>query len=143
MNERSKVLYITHFSKMSGAEFNLFNLIKHLDKNVFQPILICPKEGMLAQEFKKLNIDIRYLSLSQLKKTINPIILIIYFFKIIVKVMGIVKIIKREKIKLVHCNTLRSFIYGGIAAKVCGTPCVFHHQEILSEGIMKRIVSFN
>lgn len=50
-----KILYITHYSKLYGANKSMLYLIKDMIKRYnVTPIVLCPNEGELTEELKKI-----------------------------------------------------------------------------------------
>jgi glycosyltransferase involved in cell wall biosynthesis len=47
-------------------------------------------------------------------------------------VRRLAEIIRRDRIQLVHCNGTGAHIYGGLAARLCGVPSVFHVHDVMN-----------
>ncbi len=48
------ILYTTAFSNMAGGgQWSLYYLIKHLDKDRFHPLVLCPEQGELSDKMIK------------------------------------------------------------------------------------------
>lgn len=123
-----KILFISHSSFINGAENCLFNLVKNINKEYFEPYVVLPSDGPLLEKFEKLNIKsfispierwIRYSFDKPLKDT-----------SIESRVQNVINIIKDNPIDLVHSNT-SVVLEGAIAAKICNIPHIWHIHEIL------------
>ena len=97
--QKIKILYLVSTLKRSGPSFQLFSLIKYLDRNLFDPfILTLSKEdkNSLKDNFEKdLNVKIFSLSLSRLKG--------VFFAK-----AKINSFIHENKIDVVHTSGIRA-----------------------------------
>src|SRR5580704_11341429 len=49
---RLRVLFFDHVATLSGAEIALLNLIRHLDLNLIDPIVVLGEEGALADRLR-------------------------------------------------------------------------------------------
>lgn len=54
---RTRILYVNHTGLMSGAEHVLLNLLRGLDRSRFEPIVLCPGYGGLANEILQLGVE--------------------------------------------------------------------------------------
>jgi glycosyltransferase involved in cell wall biosynthesis len=121
------ILYINLTAKMSGAEFSLLSLMTGLDKKKFQPILLLPEPGPFLDKARTFGIET--IILPHLIKFGEYF----HFWKIPKAwwaVFRLRKIIRRQGISLVHCNTPRASYIGGLAAKLCKIPSVTHIRDI-------------
>ena len=56
----TRVLFIYHVSTIGGGSFCLLNLLKAIDRNIFEPVVLLPNKGLLCDEIAKLGIEITY-----------------------------------------------------------------------------------
>src|ERR1700684_4097763 len=49
---RLRVLFFDHVATLSGAEIALFNLIRHLDLSLIDPVVVLGEEGALADRLR-------------------------------------------------------------------------------------------
>ncbi|MBV9469405.1 MAG: glycosyltransferase, partial [Abitibacteriaceae bacterium] len=125
---RIKILYVSHSSRVGGAEVCLLTLVKHLDKNLFEPVVVLPTPGPLRQKIAALGIRTY---ISPLEWWIRASAEFNYQGSPVQqRVQPLVEIIRREKPDLVHSNT--SVIWeGALAAYLTGVPHVWHIHEII------------
>lgn len=141
------IAYITSMSGIGGGETGLVNTMQSILRLGHQPILICPP-GALARLASGLNgpepssvldgghragrlihfpclmpsVHLRYGFLPQtvpvpyLKDGLRT-----GFFQIVRRVMNAIRFLKAD---IVHAESLLGMIYGGIAARLAGVPCV-------------------
>jgi len=137
------ILFIHQSTDLYGSDKALLFLVKELDKNFFNPIVVLPNHGLLNGEFENL----------QIKTIVTPIINIykgMFTIKKIVKLpFQIIKSIKKInnelndlKIDIVHSNTVVVCL-GVIYAKRYGIKHFWHiHEIIKNPKIVARFFSY-
>ena len=66
------ILYLSHCgSDIGGGEKQLYYLVTHLDKNLYQPIVVCPDDGIFAEQLRKANIHTIILNLPPWRKVLS------------------------------------------------------------------------
>ncbi len=137
------ILYIHSSSDLYGADRSLLRTIKSLDKSKFKAIVCLPYHGPLADELTKEGIKTYTFELSVLRRQFfTPVGIFLFPVKLLMSSLKIRKIIRQEKIDLVHSNTAAVFS-GGIAAKLSGKPHIQHVREIILEPVaVKKMISF-
>lgn len=66
------ILYLSHCgSDIGGGEKQLFYLVTHLDKNYYQPIVLCPDDGIFAEQLREANIPTTILNLPPWRKVVS------------------------------------------------------------------------
>jgi len=127
-----KVLFAhSNATNIGGQEKALLNTIVGLGKNGIVPIVLLPEKGRFSNLLESNRIQVVIFKLSMLSKT-KP-------FQYIKTVINIYCLLKREKIKLVHCSGAYPTQYCLPAAKLLRIPCVTHiHSTIYSEWDIKR-----
>ncbi|MGH7771208.1 MAG: glycosyltransferase family 4 protein, partial [Candidatus Binatia bacterium] len=125
------VLYLQSTSEIGGSDISLLRLIEKLDKTRFRPHVVLPSDGPLVEALKMQQCKVSILK-EMLKLTTRRGKL--YFLRYILNypraAWKILRIIRRERIDLVHTNTLHN-LYGFLAAKLARRPHVWHIREIV------------
>ncbi|MEH7299386.1 glycosyltransferase family 4 protein [Neobacillus drentensis] len=128
---KKNIMFIHAGAEMYGADKVLLELVKGLDKELFNPIVVLPNDGPLVNNLKSHHIETQVLNFPVLRRKffsftgiINYLFLLIYF------TLVLVSFIKRNKISLVHTNTL-AVLPGAFAAKLAGIPNIWHVHEII------------
>jgi glycosyltransferase involved in cell wall biosynthesis len=128
--EGYNILYTTSFGYMAGGgQWSLYYLVKHLNKDIFHPIVLCPEEGDLAEKMRAAGADmiflrmgrIRYISLSVIRKFIS--------------------LIKERQIALIHTDSSTETLYAGIATRIMRIPLVWHIRVSEQEWFIDRVLS--
>ncbi|NLJ17125.1 MAG: glycosyltransferase family 4 protein [Clostridiales bacterium] len=124
------IMYLHAGAEMYGADKVLLDLIKNLDKNIFNPIVVLPEKGVLCDALSEyaevMVVDYPILR----RKYFNPKGIVYYFNAFLKYSKQLVKIAKEKNIDLVHVNT--SAVFEGIyLKKKAGLPIVWHIHEII------------
>jgi L-malate glycosyltransferase len=104
-----------------GASRILFNLVRHIEREKFQPIVMLSREGPICQELARLNVEFHVWPRHDFG---NPL-------RFAQDVLASIRFFKRRKVDLIHLN------HGCIgwrpaelvAAKVLGIPILQHAQQ--------------
>lgn len=128
-----KILFISHSSKIGGAEKSLFNLLKFLPKDKLECHCLFPNTGPLEKKVNSLGIKTYISNLRWwINRNKNPIIKILDFCQgLKERTEKIVEIIRMNNIDLVITNTI-VVGDGAIAAKMIGVPHIWYVRELLS-----------
>jgi glycosyltransferase involved in cell wall biosynthesis len=125
------IFYTTSFAHMAGGgQWSLYYLIKHLNKKLFQPVVLCPEEGELPKKMRAIGADVILLNMGRIRH-LN----IFVAWKLITTM-------KSLKIHLVHTDSSTETFYAGIAAKIVGIPLVWHIRVSDSEWFFDILLSF-
>jgi glycosyltransferase involved in cell wall biosynthesis len=126
--KRIKILFVSHSSSIGGGEKCLLTLVKHLDRNLFEPVVIFPSEGSISREMVKLGIKTFISPLEcWIRDSANPGL---EDSDILDRLQNIKQIVEVEKPDIIHSNT--SVVWeGALAAKLQGIIHIWHIHEIL------------
>ena len=127
------ILFLHAGAELYGSDILLLNLVKSLDKDKFNPLVILPTDGPLAQELERVPCRVRTFELGVLRrKYYNPLGFISRAYYIFTAVIKLLFIINREKIDIVYSNT-SAILAGALAARVCKKPHLWCVCEIIIE----------
>jgi glycosyltransferase involved in cell wall biosynthesis len=125
------ILYTTSFGDMvGGGQWSLYYLIKHLNKKIFHPIVICPYKGEFSQKLEDLGAEIIPFKMGRIRH-LNPFV-----------VRKLISVLKKKKIRLVHTDSSTETLYAGIAARIMRIPLVWHIRVSEHEWLLDRFLSF-
>jgi len=131
---RKKILYILQSGKLGGAEISTLLLLRHLNRERLQPIVLGPAGGELESRLGELNIELIHFNLPRIKSK-NPARLLFSGFILLVLSIKIYWIIKKQGISLVHTvSNKRSAIFGILAARFARIPVVWSIRNLQWEG---------
>lgn len=136
------ILFLHSSSELYGSDRSLLNLIRSLDKNNFNSVVILPEDGPLLHELERIdNVDVIIKEIAVLRRKNLSIKGFIQYGRDFLKsLIFLKKIIKRKKIDIVYTNTAVVFP-GGIIAKLLGKKSIWHIREIISNRYERKVVS--
>jgi glycosyltransferase involved in cell wall biosynthesis len=131
------VAYVDHIARLSGGELALLRTLPAVLDHV-DPIVILGEDGPLRSRLEKLGVDVRVLALNSdirdtprgnvLSRAIRPhsaLALARY-------VLALRSCLRSERVQLVHTNSLKSAVYGGLAGRLAGLPVLWHVRDRLT-----------
>ena len=114
-----KILYLIDvFYAFGGAERNLFDIVKYIDKDKFTPYVFALQAGTDFAEFNKLGVFSETLGVKR-----------IYSSKGINKFFGLVKFAKREKIDIIVSYHEGSDMLAALLGKLAGIKAVMSSRR--------------
>jgi glycosyltransferase involved in cell wall biosynthesis len=121
------LLFVDHAPALGGAERSLLLLLKHLNRDLWQPHLACPA-GILAEEAQRLGVQLHLLEMPRLRRSAG------FPLQWLLTASRIAQAAKQCGAVLIHSNTIRSTVYAVLAAKLARRPLVWHMRDFwLSE----------
>ncbi len=140
INKPIKVLFLSSCVRGGGAGWSLFYLLKYLDREIIDPIVMVPDRGIFDDGFKKLKIRVieekllhdrqnllRFNKNNRLTAWLSRVMNLTDFFMLVPK---LVVFIKAENIDLVYCNNMLVKPIGALAAQFSSTSCVLHVRNL-------------
>ncbi len=128
-----RVLYIDSGEGIfGGGQISLLELLAHIDRIKFQPLVIVGEEAKLKKEVKKLGIECAFLPMPRFQ-WLNP-------FPFLAGFWGIFNFVRKQKIKLIHSNTSRAALYAGPLAKILGIPMIWHVRVPPPDNLLDRFL---
>ncbi len=117
-----RILYIANRAEVfSGGQISLLELLQGLNRRSFEPFLLCPGEGGMAESARDMGIEVRLWDMMR-AKTGN-------IKRIIAKALELRSIIKEIDPDIVHTNGTRAQFYVAMACKGLNTRILWHVRE--------------
>jgi len=128
---RLRVLFVSHTAELNGAEQMLLLTLKALDRKKFEPLLVVPRPGLLAEEASRAGVRTavipgKWWLTSRSRVWTQPLA----WLWNIPSVCRMKRLIRREGIGLVFTNSAGNFS-GALAARLAGVPHIWSVHEIL------------
>jgi glycosyltransferase involved in cell wall biosynthesis len=136
MSRRRKILFLNHVSSVSGAEASLLDTLAALDGERYEKIVILPEPGPLSERLAQAGIRTEFMPLRRFRKTCNPLVLLGHLRNLLAVSRQLAGTIRRERIDLLHANSNNAQIYGGLAARWAGVPCIWHSRDLVELGFL-------
>jgi len=113
------VLYTTcRGSLRSGGQRSLIELLTHLDRRRFRPLVLCPERGELSDRAEAMGLEAMVWPLP--KVTHWP------SWSIVRTVVRFLSILRRRHIRLIHTDAPRETFYAGLAATISRAVLLWH-----------------
>jgi len=126
------ILFISSRSDIAGGENYLLTVMRHLDKERFNPIVMVPGEGVFHDELIKLGIESFILEMNYNWLT-PPEEWYQHLSDIPSRVRNLTDLIRKKNIALVHTNS-NIILEGALAARLAGVHHLFlAHLEFLPD----------
>lgn len=113
---KKKVAVIITKLELGGAQKVAISLCEKINKNLFEPFMICGCDGILSEEVKEKN---KVYFVKNLIREINPI-------KDLKAAISIYKILKKEKPDIIHTHSSKAGILGRFCGWLVGVPVILH-----------------
>ena len=130
-----KILYILHTSKPGGAAESLKVLLAQWRDAEYQiePLIALPK-GALFDEFQQEGWPVFALPAGLEKRPRGTRGTMLALGKVLLTQRALVDIIRKERVDLIHANATAAHAAGGVAARKCKIPAVWHVRDLADLG---------
>lgn len=139
-----RIAYIDHTARWSGGEVALYNILTHLGDAV-DPLVILAEEGALADRLREKGVDVRVVSMDDKVRSRNRNAVNLQIVPAACRMFaygrGLSRLLKEEQAVCVHTNSLKSALYGAVAAKLAGIPLVWHIRDHIGAPYLKPAVA--
>jgi glycosyltransferase involved in cell wall biosynthesis len=134
-NRPSRILYFDHTAILSGGEIALLNLVRHVDRRRVTPVVVLCSDGPLADRLRDI-CDVHILALSEgVRKAKKDS----FGWGSVLKFRGIATVVFcsfrlaifaiKHNVDLIHTNSLKADIIGGLAGRLAWRPVVWHIRD--------------
>ena len=130
-----RVLYLDHTAKIGGGEIALVNLLHHIDRSQVFPIALLFTKGPLLQRLG-VCCDTHVIPLSDAALTAKKdgmgwrsLLQLQAGWSVLLQVLRVARFAKKMQVDLIHTNSLKADIIGGLAGRVAGIPVVWHVRD--------------
>ena len=130
----TRILYVHNSADIYGASRSLVRLLRMLDRSCFEPLVLLPSDGPLAALVRGMGVKvILFPSLSVITREVFRSWKLPFFaLNIPFSALGLWRILRRERINLVHTNT-GVILSSGPAAWLAGAPHIWHIRDWFQE----------
>jgi glycosyltransferase involved in cell wall biosynthesis len=130
---RYKVVYLDHCAKASGAELALARMLPALRD--FEPRVILAEQGALVSRLRERGIQVQVLPMARSTRELSRnsvrfgLAAVRAIWETSRYVARLVRLLEQERPDLVATNSLKSAVYGGLAATIAHVPVVWHLRD--------------
>ncbi|HEX4086708.1 MAG TPA: glycosyltransferase family 4 protein [Chthoniobacteraceae bacterium] len=132
------VLYLDHTGKLGGAEVAIARLMSSLDRSRFHPIALFGDEGAAPEMVRGFGVETHVIPLdgkvrNVVKDTLGFAAFLHpgRFFTFFTYASRIAKFAREKGVKIIHTNSLKAHLYGGLAGRLAGIPVVWHLRDFI------------
>jgi glycosyltransferase involved in cell wall biosynthesis/Na+/melibiose symporter-like transporter len=136
-----RVAFVDHAHQLGGAQKSLCELLARLDRKRFTPILLCSGDAQWLSRPELAGVEIVGVFrpmplLSRRRDQLSHSVAgsITHLCGGFSPALEVRRAIRRLNIDLVHTNTLKAHLLGGLGAHLAGKPLVWHVRDILEPG---------
>lgn len=130
---RHNILYLDAYYGLGGGQKSLLALLKGLDKNRYNPIVMVPSYIPLEEEVNKLGVEVIKLPMSSYLIQVGTEGLKKSFWHYLLSVAAlsralweIYRICVKKRIDIIHANSIKTTIIAGIPARLLKIPLIWH-----------------
>ncbi|HTZ11604.1 MAG TPA: glycosyltransferase family 4 protein [Candidatus Margulisiibacteriota bacterium] len=116
--QKINILFVVTELELGGAQTQLLELLRRLDKDRFRPFLLSGRRGLLIPEASLIE-GLFFKKAAWLKRSISPL-------EDILALIEIYLFIKKHKIRIIHTHSSKAGILGRLAAALAGVKPVIH-----------------
>lgn len=128
------ILYLSHCgSNIGGGETQLYYLVTYLNKNLYQPHVICPDDGVFAEQLRDANIPTTILNLPPWRQAR-------YRFARYKAAAELSTFCEKQKIQLVHTSDSWLNPYLNYVKKRLNIPVISHVRNLHTSANIKKYV---
>lgn len=131
---RLRVVFVDHVARLSGGEIALLRLLPELSRHVDVHVVL-GEDGPLVGHLRTAGVPVHVLTLAPAARDLPRTSVRPRAFKVdaaaatLRYVIELRSELRRLRPDLVHTNSLKSAIYGGVAARLAGIPAVWHMRD--------------
>ena len=130
-----RVLYIDHTARLGGGELALANLVHFINRDQVEPIVLLFEDGPLAGRLRpetETHIISLDASVSNAQKDglgVGSVLKLKTVWLTLLQVAKVLKFIRTTKPDVIHTNSLKADLIGGVAGRLAGIPVVWHIRD--------------
>ena len=128
---KTRILCVNHTGMVSGAEKVLINILRGLDRARYEPSVLCPAEGELAEAIRREGAEWFPLPAMNARFARRPDRLLQSMASLFATVSAMRKQIRMLNPDLIHANSVRAGIAASLAAIGIGKPVIWHVHDTL------------
>jgi hypothetical protein len=134
----ARILFVHPSDELYGSDRVLLDLATTLDRSRFSPRVLISTDvayaGRLSRRLQEAGVPVHRLRIGVLRRRVltSPARLLRFGFDLVVSTARIATLLLRERVDIVHANTVTVFP-AALAARLLGVPVVWHLHEIVAD----------
>ena len=142
MGQARRVVFLDHCAAWSGGEIALLRLLEALDTS--RSLVVLGEDGPLAARLAEAGVEVRVLPLDPRTNRLGrdraarvPWRSVVDVARYVWRLRGLLREVRPD---LVHANSLKSGVYGSLAARLAGVPVVWHVRDRVADDYLPAAV---
>ena len=129
--KKIKILFLHTGAELYGADQILLTIVSNLDKNIFEPIVLLPKDGPLVKKLEENHIRYQIMFYPIIRRKYFNLKGIYHYMKeYFSSCKSLLKFVETEKIDLIHNNTV-AVLEGIYLKKKTNVKLITHVHEMI------------
>jgi len=131
IKNKTNILYVFHVSSVGGGSYCLLNMVKRLDRELFNPIVLLKNHGPLCDELEKLGATVvldNSISIVPYNSFVFSLDSLKLIYSMLFSLHRVEYWIKKTDADIVHINTMMMYPYLFLINKL-GKKAVIHIRE--------------
>jgi glycosyltransferase involved in cell wall biosynthesis len=144
LRKSAKILYLNPSSQVGGAERSLVDLLKHLDKKQYHPIVGFPSEGKLAWELESMGIERKIIDfhpeISRLSRENGTR----YFHQFLSiprylppTIVKTARFVRSRNVDMIVTNGIKCHFIGSMVSSLTRSKLIWHVRDMIEAGWLK------
>jgi len=129
MADRRRILYVQPNNEVGGSDLALLRMVEALDQARYQAFVALPGDGPMTERLRAAGATVRFVPMMQLRTLPSPSYQARYLVRFWPSVWRLRRVIRQDRIHLVHTNSLYC-LYAGFAARAARVRHLWHIREI-------------
>jgi glycosyltransferase involved in cell wall biosynthesis len=142
----ARVLFFDHTAALGGGEIALYNLVRHLDPKLVKPLVLLSADGPLADRLRS-DVETHILPLTErVTKSrkeslgIRSLLRVNDIATLAAYTVKVARFLRSNSIDLIHTNSLKSDVIGGVAGRLVGCPVLWHIRDRIEDDYLPNSV---
>jgi glycosyltransferase involved in cell wall biosynthesis len=140
--QKIRIMYVNHTGLVSGAERVLVDMLRGLDRDFYEPFVLCPAEGELRNLIQAEGVEWQPAPVLNARFTWRPGLLLQYTISSFKAIAAMRKSIARLQPDILHANTLRAGITTTLATIGTSQKVLWHLHDILPRHPVSTVIRF-
>lgn len=139
-SRKTRIVYLNHTGLLSGAERVLLNMLKVLDRSLYEPVVMCPAGGGLAELVHEEGVDWEPMAEIIARFTLRPALMARYMASLFKAIVSIRRQLRSLHPDIIHANTVRAGIVASLATFGTGRVVIWHVHDTLPNHPVSTVV---
>ena len=137
-----KILFYNHTGQASGAEYLLLMILARLNRESFDPVVLCPESGPLKNMVADLSVPVEIVAALDARFTSRGDHLARYLKSFIHVVRNVRRKVVTIEPDLIHANSIRAGLVATVATIGLGTKVIWHLHDLLPRHPLSTLIRF-